>query len=100
MERTGHDAAGGDYGVRPILTPGKVVAPGPTNASSSIEVIEPLDNILAQGHVEGRLRSACYLAGANGFNRFEKCFTETFSLSGIPAAIESHGIDLCGVLRQ
>jgi len=56
MERTGHDAAGGDYGVRPILTPGKVFAPGPTNGSSSIEVIEPLDNILAQGHVEGRLR--------------------------------------------
>ena len=100
MERTGHDAAGGDYGVRPILTPGKVVAPGPTNGSSSIEVIEPLDNILAQGHVEGRLRSACYLAGANGLNRFENCLTETFSLSGIPAAIESHGIDLCGVLRQ
>jgi hypothetical protein len=77
MERTGHDAAGGNYGVRPI-------APGPTNGSSSIEVIEPLDNILAQEHVEDRLRSACYLTGANGFNRFENCLTETFSLSGIP----------------
>ena len=84
MERTGHDAAGGDYGVRPILTPGKVVAPGPTNGSSSIEVIEPLDNILAQRHVEGRCRSACYLARTNGFNRFENCLTETFILSGRP----------------
>ena len=63
---------------------GKVIASRLTNGSSSIEVIESLDHVLAQGRAEGRLRSACYLAGANGLNRLENCLTETFILNGIP----------------